>query len=62
MDLPRIETITFKPMGGTSIDQAFREAIALAIEYECDVEFGFNDHLYKVELADLLNCVRGPNS
>lgn len=61
MKLPDIEVIQFKPIGGTPIDVAKREAIALAIEYRCDVEFGFNDRWHKVEYRGLVNCVRERN-
>jgi hypothetical protein len=58
MKLPPLEVIHFKPYPGTHIDNARREAIAIAVEHSCDVEFGFNDKWYKVSFETLLSCVR----
>jgi hypothetical protein len=51
--LPLIESLTFYPIGGQHIEDAKRDAIALATEYRCVVEFKFNEDSYRVRWSEL---------
>lgn len=58
MRLPQIYSAHFEPLGGTHIEDARREAVALAIEHSCDVTFKHNGRMYRVLYHHLIDCVK----
>lgn len=50
--------VVLKVPAGASINEMMSEAVHVAVEYNCDVEFTFNDSLWRVRIGDLFACVK----
>jgi len=57
MKLPKFETIIIEVTAGSHIVDVSREAIAIAVEHCCDVQFTHNDRVYRVKYTDLYRQV-----
>lgn len=58
MKLPAIEVLHFVPIAGEHFVDVQRQAVAMAMEHSCDVEFGHNGRWYSVGYSKLIEQIQ----